>query len=72
MITLMTLFSGNTCYLDINGAVTPEDAGMYKCVLADKVDMQTVPRTIETLVCVYSVFHQFLQNIPIRWEQSLW
>ena len=53
MFTLhMTLFTGNTCYLDINGAATLEDAGLYKCVLADQVDMQTVPRTIETLVRV--------------------
>ena len=58
VISLMSLLTGNTCYLDINGAVTPEDAGMYKCVLADKVDIQTVPRTIETLVCVcvFSIF----------------
>ena len=48
----MTLLTGNTCYLDINGAATTEDAGLYKCVLADQVDMQTVPRTIETLVRV--------------------
>ena len=48
----MTLVTGNTCYLDINGAATMEDAGLYKCVLADQVDMQTVARTIETLVRV--------------------
>ena len=49
---LMNLLIGNTCYLDINGVASMEDAGLYKCVLADQVDMQTVPRTIETLVCV--------------------
>ena len=38
----MTLVTGNTCYLDINGAASSEDAGQYKCVLADQVDMTCV------------------------------
>ena len=46
LLTLNTLTlthsTGNTCYLDINGAASSEDAGQYKCVLADQVDMTCV------------------------------
>ena len=45
-----TTGSGTTCSLMINGPVTPEDAGQYKCALADRSDMQTVSRTMDVMV----------------------
>ena len=47
---VLTPGSGTTCSLTINGAVSLEDAGSYKCVLADSGDMQTTSRTIQTVV----------------------
>ena len=47
---VLTPGSGTTCSLTINGAVSLEDAGSYKCVLADSGDMQTTSRTIKTVV----------------------
>ena len=47
---VLTPGSGTTCSLTINGAVSLEDAGSYKCVLADSGDMQTTSRTIQTAV----------------------
>lgn len=42
--------TGNTCTMTINGEVGEQDAGRYKCVLADSGDIQTTSRAIDVLV----------------------
>ena len=67
------LSGGSTvCEMTISG-VKPEDAGQYRCVLADRKDIVTVSRTIDVLVGVAAVVSwvDIDRTVPVEADAEL-